>query len=54
MGTNIILTVFAIICSWAILRTIGSERQRRLQNLRPAPPPQQPSAAPTPSFRKAA
>ena len=60
MGTTITLILFASACAWAILRTIGAERQRRLQDLRgtsPAPVAQQnPPAAPKPAppLRKAA
>ena len=54
MGATITLVVFAILCAWAILRTLGNERQRRLQNLQASPPPPQPTPAQHPPLRKAA
>jgi hypothetical protein len=54
MGPTITLIAFAILCAWAILRTIGNERQRRLQDLQPTVPPPQPAPKQNPPLRKAA
>jgi hypothetical protein len=35
-------------CGWAMLRTMGAERERRLQEQRHATPPPTPPTAPTP------
>jgi hypothetical protein len=64
MGITITLCAFALLATWAILRTLGGERQRRIQELiasrRPppaAPPPAPPPQAQSPTksaWRKAA
>jgi hypothetical protein len=64
MAITITVCVFALIAAWAILRTLGAERQRRLDQLKtslqPAPPPspiatpQKKEPLPPPLRRKAA
>jgi hypothetical protein len=48
--TTITLCAFALIATWAILRTLGGERQRRIDQLKaslqPASPPPPPAATP--------
>ncbi|MGB7161421.1 MAG: hypothetical protein WBD40_25405 [Tepidisphaeraceae bacterium] len=36
----------AVVCGWAMLRTMGSERERRVMEQRHAATPQPPAAAP--------
>jgi hypothetical protein len=62
MEFAITLVPFILLATWAILRTIGGERERRLTELRNATPPAKPApetsrppaAASQPPHRKAA
>jgi hypothetical protein len=48
MKFAITLIPFTLLAAWAILRTIGGERERRLLELRKSSPPAKPAAEPTP------
>ncbi len=53
-----ILVFGAVVCGWAMLRTMGGERERRLTEKRaaaqpPPPPAPTPPANPQPNVRRA-